>query len=354
MNWMMRPVRHLCAVASILLLTAAAASAQLATAELNGRVTDSSGAVLPGATVTATQTGTGLERTVVTDETGSYLLSNLPVGPYRLEISLQGFRSYAQTGLVLTVGATPTVNAALELGSLEETVTVEAAAPIVDVRSAGISNVVENEEILALPLNGRRCDLVVMSGAAVQTAVVSPRLPGRREHLGGRRPLDRRRLHAGRRDAQQPAAERESAAAVPGRAAGVPRRDERPDRTERRELGRVGQRRDEVGHQPFLGERVRVPAPPSIQFDEPLCADRRRRRARGRRSEAQPVRRHVRRADHQDRLFFFGAYQGTAIRQRPSANIAFVPTPAMLAGDFTTFASPACNGGRQVNLRAGS
>ena len=98
---MMRTVRHLCAVASILLLTTAAASAQLATAELNGRVTDSSGAVLPGATVTATQTATGLERTVVTDETGSYLLSNLPTGPYRLEVSLQGFRSYVQTGLVL-------------------------------------------------------------------------------------------------------------------------------------------------------------------------------------------------------------------------------------------------------------
>jgi hypothetical protein len=54
----------------------------------------------------------------------------------------------------------------------------------------------------------------------------------------------------------------------------------------------------------------------------------------------------------QNKLFFFGAYQGTATRQTPSANIAFVPTPAMLAGDFTAFASPACNGGRQVTLRA--
>jgi len=66
--------------------TAAPAWAQLATAELNGRVTDSSGAVLPGATVTATQTATGLVRTSVTDESGSYLISNLPTGPYRLEI----------------------------------------------------------------------------------------------------------------------------------------------------------------------------------------------------------------------------------------------------------------------------
>src|SRR2546426_3915880 len=130
-------------VASIVLcssvFTAAPAWAQLATAELNGRVTDSSGAVLPGATVTATQTATGLVRTVVTDESGSYLVSSLPTGPYRLEISLQGFRNYVRTGLVLTVGATPTINAVLALGSLEETVTVEGAAPLVDVRSAGIS-----------------------------------------------------------------------------------------------------------------------------------------------------------------------------------------------------------------------
>src|SRR5688572_26283628 len=142
------------AVAAVL-LTASVAAAQLSTADLTGRVTDSSGGVLPGVTVTVTQTDTGLVRTTVTDETGSYLLTNLPTGPYRLEVSLAGFRSYVQTGIVLQVGATPTINAALEVGSLEETVTVEAAAPIVDVRSAGISEVVESERILELPLNGR-------------------------------------------------------------------------------------------------------------------------------------------------------------------------------------------------------
>jgi hypothetical protein len=108
--------------AALVLLGTVPAWAQVSTAELNGRVTDSSGAVLPGVTVTATQTATGLVRTAVTDETGSYLISNLPTGPYRLEVALQGFRTYVQTGLVLQVGATPTVNAVLELGSLEETI----------------------------------------------------------------------------------------------------------------------------------------------------------------------------------------------------------------------------------------
>src|SRR5688572_25956782 len=153
---MTRFAREVGTLALAIILTAATASAQLATAELNGRVADSSGAVLPGVTVTATQTATGLVRNAVTDESGAYLVSNLPPGPYRLEFSLQGFRSYVQTGLVLTVGATPTINAALALGSLEETITVEAAAPLVDVRSAGISQVIENERIVELPLQGRQ------------------------------------------------------------------------------------------------------------------------------------------------------------------------------------------------------
>ena len=122
--------------ALILLLTAGAAWAQ-GTAQLSGTVRDESGAVLPGVTVTVTQTDTGLVRTAVTDDTGGYVLTNLPTGPYRLEVALQGFRTYVQTGIVLQVGGTPTVNAALAVGSLEESVTVEAAAPLVDVRSAG-------------------------------------------------------------------------------------------------------------------------------------------------------------------------------------------------------------------------
>src|SRR2546430_2114601 len=101
------------------------------------------------------QTDTGFMRSVVTEGNGDYVMSNLPTGPYRLEVSLQGFRTYVQTGIVLQVGATPTINAALAVGNLEETVAVEAATPLVDVRSAGISEVVEQERILELPLQGR-------------------------------------------------------------------------------------------------------------------------------------------------------------------------------------------------------
>src|SRR5688572_23795062 len=110
----------------LLVLSGSVASAQ-ATAELNGRVTDESGAVLPGVTVHATQGDTGLTRTVVTDATGTYVMPNLPPGPYRLEVSLQGFRTYVQTGIVLQVGTAPTINVEMAVGNLEETVAVEAA-----------------------------------------------------------------------------------------------------------------------------------------------------------------------------------------------------------------------------------
>src|SRR5438270_11826683 len=72
-----------------------------ATAQISGTVKDQSGAVLPGVEVTATQTDTAISRMAVTNETGSYALPNLPIGPYRLEATLPGFRSFVQTGIVL-------------------------------------------------------------------------------------------------------------------------------------------------------------------------------------------------------------------------------------------------------------
>ena len=78
-------------------LTCGALWAQV-TAQISGTVKDASGAVLPGVEVTATQTATGLVRTAVSNETGSYIVPNLPVGPYKLEAALSGFRTFAQTG----------------------------------------------------------------------------------------------------------------------------------------------------------------------------------------------------------------------------------------------------------------
>src|SRR5262245_52257322 len=89
-----------------------------ATAQISGTVQDQSGAVLPGVQVTATQTETGVSRMTLSNETGTYTLPNLPVGPYRLEAGLPGFRTFVQTGIVLQVNANPTINISLEVGQV--------------------------------------------------------------------------------------------------------------------------------------------------------------------------------------------------------------------------------------------
>jgi hypothetical protein len=158
-----------CRALLFLLLSCLTVQAQSAsTAQLNGTVKDQSGAAMPGVTVTATQTATGLVRTAVTDDSGSYVLQNLPVGPYRFEATLQGFRTYAQTGIVLEVGANPTLAVTLELGQLEETVSVQGTAALVETRNPGIGQVITNEQVLELPLNGRQLSELIF-GAGLAT-----------------------------------------------------------------------------------------------------------------------------------------------------------------------------------------
>src|SRR5690349_8978159 len=123
-----------------------------ATAQISGTARDQSGAVLPGVEITATQTDTGIARTTVTNETGSYALPNLMTGPYKLEASLPGFRTFVQTGIVLQVNADVVINPALEVGQVSEQVEVQANAALVETRSSGIGQVVENARILELPL----------------------------------------------------------------------------------------------------------------------------------------------------------------------------------------------------------
>src|SRR5262249_49239894 len=139
-----------------------------ATAQISGTVKDQSGAVLPGVEVTVRQTGTGAVRTAVSNETGSYVLSNLPIGPYRVEAALPGFRTFVQTGIVLQVNSAPVVNPVLEVGQVSEQVEVEANATLVETHSAGVGEVIDSQRVVELPLNGRQAtQLINLAGAAV-------------------------------------------------------------------------------------------------------------------------------------------------------------------------------------------
>src|SRR5689334_5949620 len=130
-------------VVSVILLFSPSAIWAQATAQVAGTVRDQSGAVLPGVEIVTTQTDTGATRTAVTNETGSYVLSNLPIGPYRLEASLPGFRAFVQTGIVLQVNASPVINVALEVGQVTEQVEVQANAALVETRQSSVGQVVE-------------------------------------------------------------------------------------------------------------------------------------------------------------------------------------------------------------------
>jgi hypothetical protein len=141
-----------------------------ATAQMHGTVQDSSGSAVPGADVKATQTGTGAVRATTSAADGSWVLTNLPVGPYRLEVSKQGFTTAVQTGIELQVQSDPLVEVALKVGAVTEQVNVQANAALVETRSSGVGAVVETQRIVELPLNGRQVtDLVTLNGGAVQT-----------------------------------------------------------------------------------------------------------------------------------------------------------------------------------------
>ncbi|MGB6945385.1 MAG: carboxypeptidase regulatory-like domain-containing protein [Bryobacteraceae bacterium] len=143
-----------------------------ATSQIQGTVQDASGAPVPDAQIKVTQTDTGISRTVSTGTDGTYVLPNLRIGPYRLEVSKSGFSTYIQTGIVLQVATNPTIDVALKVGAVNEQVQVEANAALVETQATGVGNVMETQRIVELPLNGRvATDLVQYTGAAISLGV---------------------------------------------------------------------------------------------------------------------------------------------------------------------------------------
>jgi hypothetical protein len=147
------------------LLAGALAWAQ--TSQINGMVRDTSGLAIPGAVVKATQTQTGVVRTTTSAADGNYVLPNLPVGPYLVEVTKDGFSKYVQSGIVLQVETNPTVDVSMRVGAVSEQVTVEANAAQVETRTASVGGVVDNKQIMEMPLNGRDPhELVFLAGMA--------------------------------------------------------------------------------------------------------------------------------------------------------------------------------------------
>lgn len=120
-----------------------------------GNVQDSSGAVVPAAEITVTNTRTGAIRTAVSTQSGDYVVSQLALGVYSVRVQAQGFKTYLQDGISVQVDENRQINVALELGSVSESVEVAAELIQVETRTGALREVVDSKRIVELPLNGR-------------------------------------------------------------------------------------------------------------------------------------------------------------------------------------------------------
>src|SRR5215510_10420967 len=139
----------------VMFLAASPLLSQQNTAIITGRVLDPTGAAVPGATVTATNAQTGLSRSVVSDETGTYTIPLLQIGQYDVKGELPGFKTAVVSGVVLQVAQQARLDLKLEVGSRTEIVEVTSDVPLTQTENSSIGVVIDNEKVVELALNGR-------------------------------------------------------------------------------------------------------------------------------------------------------------------------------------------------------
>lgn len=331
-------------------ITGTAAWAQsVSSAQVSGVVRDSSGGALPGADVTITKIDTGAVRSTVTSADGAFVVPNLPVGPYQLRVTLQGFSTYVQDGIILQVSSNPQINVTLAVGTVSEQVTVTANTTMVETHSTGIGQVVDNQRVVELPLNGRQAtELIFLAGLAtsapggdlntnknyptVTISVAGGQANGMTYIMDGAThndPFNNLNLPTPFPDALQEF--KVETSALPARyghhAASAVNLVTKSGTNQYRGTG-FGF----VRHFVFNSKNYFSPEKDSLK----------RGQVGG--TIGGPIK--------ENKIFFFGAYQGKVERTNPVTAFRYVPTQAMLSGDFTAFASPACNAGRQITLRA--
>ncbi len=143
-------------------------SAQFTNSRLNGTVVDPSGNAVAGAKVTVQNVATGFTQSANSQSTGNYVFSTLPVGTYKLTIEAQGFGTYVQSGITLTVNQAATQNVTLKLGATSQQVNVFSSAPLVTTSSATVGELVNKQQVVDLPLNGREVQSLLFLGAGTR------------------------------------------------------------------------------------------------------------------------------------------------------------------------------------------
>jgi carboxypeptidase family protein/TonB-dependent receptor-like protein len=187
------PRTRVCALFALLaVVNVATGFSQVVTGTILGRITDSTAAVVPGATVQIQNVGTGFTQTAQTDSGGRYLVRSLPLGSYTVTVQQAGFQSQVRRGISLTVASEVTVNVELAVGNIQEKVEVTAEAPLVETTNATVSGLVSSEQMRDLPLNGRSIDsLTLLSPGVFVNRAFTPNAPigqGLRISVNGGRP----------------------------------------------------------------------------------------------------------------------------------------------------------------------
>ena len=332
-------------------LVCASLSAQsVSTAQINGTITDSSGLAVPGAEVKATQTATGLSRAATSAADGAFVLPNLPIGPWQLEITKEGFSKYIQSGIVLQVASNPTIEAALKVGSVAEQVLVQADAAMVETHSTGVGTVIDQQRVVDLPLNGRNpAELIILSGAATPgdgagylntirnypTLLIS--VAGGQGN-GITYLLDGGNHNDAFNNLNLPLPFPDALQEFKVETSALPAQYGYHSSAAVNAVTKSGTNE-------FHGDMFDFLRNGDLNARNFFATSRdtlKRNQFGG--VIGGPVKK--------DKLFFFLGYQGTVQKSSPPQTIAFVPTAAMLAGDFTAFTSPGCNAGRQIALKA--
>ena len=148
--------------------------AQVTTGTISGTVKDSSGAALPGAMVVVLNDDTGITRTVESDGSGSYTAAGLNLGKYRVTVTHEGFQTAVRSGLELTVGQEAVVDVSLPVGTVTQTLEVNAEAPLIESTTASLGSLVDAREIRSLPLNGRSYDQLALLQPGVSRTSPGP------------------------------------------------------------------------------------------------------------------------------------------------------------------------------------
>jgi hypothetical protein len=171
-------VGRMVVLVGLLTLSFARLQAQVDTGSIVGTVTDASGAVVPGATVTLTNVGTNASLSTDTGSDGGYKFAPVRIGGYKIDVSLKGFQTVSQLNVTVDVNSAVEVNFTLKPGSTNEVVTVTSAPPMLQTQNAAVGQVVNRREVDSLPLNGRNFTFLAQLAAGVNTPQADTRNMG--------------------------------------------------------------------------------------------------------------------------------------------------------------------------------